>query len=148
MWLLNRAETPRLVGKLPQDLRLWITFNKAGKLAHFEKTAFPFGRLGDAFCSFEGTAGIQPLLLPNPAPRVHVEFLCRKCFLIATKISVCGKGQPSSSPSLLSSPNRSCLCGQHKIDTLLENFKSSQGFVRGWGAVGKERENGLTSKKP
>lgn len=88
------------------------------------------------------------LLLPNLAPRVHVEFLCRKCFLIATKIPVCGKGEPSSSPSLLSSPNRSCLCGQHKIDTLLENFKSSQGFVRGWGAMGKERENGLTSKKP
>lgn len=62
------------MGELPENLRLWIVFNKARKLAYFEKMTFPFGRVGDAVHSFEGTAGTDSVLLPNPATRVCVDF--------------------------------------------------------------------------
>lgn len=73
----------------------------------FEKNDFPVWKVkgcvpflwGHGWC-------VYSFSLPNPATRECVDFLCRKCFLIATKIPVCGKGQPSSSPSFLPLPQQ------------------------------------------
>lgn len=100
------AFTQSAVGELPEGLGWWVMFNNARKLTYFEKTTFLFGRLIDVFHLLEDTADTYSFLLPIPATGECVDFLCRKCFLIATKIPVCGKGQPSSSPSFLPLPQQ------------------------------------------
>lgn len=97
---------------------------------------FLFGRLMAVFHWFEDMADTYSFLLLNPASRECVDFLCRKCFLITTKIPVCGKGQPSSSPFPPPPPTEVVFVANIKLTRCWRIFfNGSQDFVKGgmWG---------------
>lgn len=121
-WFIAFTQSP--VEELPEDLRLWIMFNNARKLTYFEKISFLFGRLMYVFICLR----TRLIHISSCSPTVQKEsvdfffFYAGNVFRSPQRsLSVERDSQapvPLSSPS----PNRSCLCGQYKIDTLLENF--------------------------
>lgn len=116
------ASTLSRVGELPEDLSLWITFNNTRKVHILRKWLSCLE--GYWMCSIRlrtwliHTRSCSPTLQPESL----LIFYAGNVFWSPQRSLFVERDRQAPVPLSSPSPNRSCLCGQYKIDTLLENF--------------------------